>query len=58
MKTVVIVVENGRVTEMYKSPELELDDIEIIDLDTDDPERKQEAVDYLNEVMQELEEIQ
>lgn len=57
MKTVVIVVENGRVTEMYKSPELELDDIEVIDLDTDDPERKQEAVDYLNEVMQELEEI-
>ena len=57
MKTVVIVVENGRVTEMYKSPELELDDIEVIDLDTDDPERKQEAVDYLNEVMQELEEV-
>lgn len=57
MKTVVIVVENGRVTEMYKSPELELDDIEVIDLDTDDPERKQEAEDYLNEVMQEFEEI-
>ena len=57
MKSVVIVVENGRVTEMYKSPDLELDDIEVIDLDTDDPERKQEAVDYLNEVMKELEVI-
>ena len=57
MKTVVIVVENGRVTEMYKSPDLELDDIEVIDLDTDDPERKQEAVDYLNEIARELEVI-
>ena len=57
MKSVVIVVENGRVTEMYKSPDLELDDIEVIDLDTDDPERKQEAVDYLNEIAREFEVI-
>ena len=57
MKSVVIVVENGRVTEMYKSPDLELDNIEVIDLDTDDPERKQEAVDYLNEIARELEVI-
>lgn len=57
MKKVVIVVEDGMITEMYKSPDLELDDIEVVDLDTDDPERKQEAVDYLNEITKELEVI-
>ena len=57
MKRVVVVVERGMVTEMYKSPDLELDDIEVIDLDTDDPERKQEALDYLNEIARELEVI-
>ena len=54
MKKIVIVIESGMVAEMYKSPDLELDDIEVIDLDTDDPEQKQEAVNYLSRIAKEL----
>ena len=47
MKRVVVLVEDGRVQNIYSDEEL---DIEIIDLDTQDPDDYEERLERLEEV--------